>query len=144
MAGKQNDNENPPPPPDLTAVLVGLTSTLQGINTRLELLENRQPHPNPTPPTPREIKLPVQLSTLPGFSNSESEYAHWKENAENAFESLEDDDDADRRKYQLMLPSLSAEIHKLIKEATRLIRNCLLYTSPSPRDKRQSRMPSSA
>ena len=23
-------------------------------------------------------------------------------------------------------------------------RNCLLYTSPSPRDKRQSRMPSSA
>ena len=26
----------------------------------------------------------------------------------------------------------------------RKIRNCLLYTSPSPRDKRQSRMPSSA
>ena len=26
----------------------------------------------------------------------------------------------------------------------KLIRNCLLYTSPSPRDKRQSRMPSSA
>ena len=26
----------------------------------------------------------------------------------------------------------------------RLFRNCLLYTSPSPRDKRQSRMPSSA
>ena len=24
------------------------------------------------------------------------------------------------------------------------VRNCLLYTSPSPRDKRQSRMPSSA
>ena len=28
--------------------------------------------------------------------------------------------------------------------ATSKIRNCLLYTSPSPRDKRQSRMPSSA
>ena len=27
---------------------------------------------------------------------------------------------------------------------TRYIYNCLLYTSPSPRDKRQSRMPSSA
>ena len=26
----------------------------------------------------------------------------------------------------------------------RVIRSCLLYTSPSPRDKRQSRMPSSA
>ena len=25
-----------------------------------------------------------------------------------------------------------------------MIKNCLLYTSPSPRDKRQSRMPSSA
>ena len=29
------------------------------------------------------------------------------------------------------------------KESVKLI-NCLLYTSPSPRDKRQSRMPSSA
>ena len=27
---------------------------------------------------------------------------------------------------------------------SRAIRHCLLYTSPSPRDKRQSRMPSSA
>ena len=27
---------------------------------------------------------------------------------------------------------------------TRTLRTCLLYTSPSPRDKRQSRMPSSA
>ena len=26
----------------------------------------------------------------------------------------------------------------------KLLNNCLLYTSPSPRDKRQSRMPSSA
>ena len=31
-----------------------------------------------------------------------------------------------------------------ILEVQRLIRICLLYTSPSPRDKRQSRMPSSA
>ena len=29
-------------------------------------------------------------------------------------------------------------------EARRAKNNCLLYTSPSPRDKRQSRMPSSA
>ena len=28
--------------------------------------------------------------------------------------------------------------------ATEVIHSCLLYTSPSPRDKRQSRMPSSA
>ena len=31
-----------------------------------------------------------------------------------------------------------------INLAQRLLANCLLYTSPSPRDKRQSRMPSSA
>ena len=29
-------------------------------------------------------------------------------------------------------------------ESTKLLMHCLLYTSPSPRDKRQSRMPSSA
>ena len=31
-----------------------------------------------------------------------------------------------------------------LKKVLRKIKNCLLYTSPSPRDKRQSRMPSSA
>ena len=31
-----------------------------------------------------------------------------------------------------------------VREAVGLVRACLLYTSPSPRDKRQSRMPSSA
>ena len=34
----------------------------------------------------------------------------------------------------------SADFYRQIEE----VRNCLLYTSPSPRDKRQSRMPSSA
>ena len=36
--------------------------------------------------------------------------------------------------YHVDLEQLLADLH----------RNCLLYTSPSPRDKRQSRMPSSA
>ena len=31
-----------------------------------------------------------------------------------------------------------------LREVTEQFKNCLLYTSPSPRDKRQSRMPSSA
>ena len=40
-------------------------------------------------------------------------------------------------------------IKKLIQEAFKgekivLIENCLLYTSPSPRDRQKSRMPSSA
>ena len=37
------------------------------------------------------------------------------------------------------LPKHSEKIH-----GPHTIKNCLLYTSPSPRDKRQSRMPSSA
>ena len=37
--------------------------------------------------------------------------------------------------------SISAEEAKKIKN---LINNCLLYTSPSPRDRTRSRMPSSA
>ena len=32
----------------------------------------------------------------------------------------------------------------VVSDPGRLLINCLLYTSPSPRDKRQSRMPSSA
>ena len=35
-------------------------------------------------------------------------------------------------------------ITRFLKRAGRLWISCLLYTSPSPRDKRQSRMPSSA
>ena len=34
--------------------------------------------------------------------------------------------------------------YKLTDPILNRIRSCLLYTSPSPRDKRQSRMPSSA
>ena len=40
-------------------------------------------------------------------------------------------------------PSLTLSGSKSIEDTNKLT-NCLLYTSPSPRDKRQSRMPSSA
>ena len=43
----------------------------------------------------------------------------------------------------MSLPSFAAGDH-LITMQQADIRACLLYTSPSPRDKRQSRMPSSA
>ena len=50
---------------------------------------------------------------------------------------------------QDMVESLSNSETEIITVAVRRIKNeqtgdCLLYTSPSPRDKRQSRMPSSA
>nr|CUV14141.1 protein of unknown function [Ralstonia solanacearum] len=42
-------------------------------------------------------------------------------------------------------PSMDrARFGKLLSAVRRYIHTCLLYTSPSPRDKRQSRMPSSA
>ena len=53
--------------------------------------------------------------------------------------------------YELELPSSKQLLNYrpfLVKEEKLLVlaleSDCLLYTSPSPRDKRQSRMPSSA
>ena len=45
-----------------------------------------------------------------------------------------------------MLPPLSEELYRPVREVlpAPAVVACLLYTSPSPRDKRQSRMPSSA
>ena len=51
------------------------------------------------------------------------------------------------RKWLLKVPGKSAIEMVFIPEETRgtlCVSSCLLYTSPSPRDKRQSRMPSSA
>ena len=60
-------------------------------------------------------------------------------------------DQFDRYRRHLTLPELGLEgQQKLLDSAVLLIGAgglgcpCLLYTSPSPRDKRQSRMPSSA
>ena len=52
----------------------------------------------------------------------------------------ERDSDIDSR------PSETAKAKRITRQLTQLgdYNNCLLYTSPSPRDKRQSRMPSSA
>ena len=41
------------------------------------------------------------------------------------------------------LDEVVTELRRLTEE-NEALRTCLLYTSPSPRDKRQSRMPSSA
>ena len=42
------------------------------------------------------------------------------------------------------LLEMENELHKRIVGQNEAITACLLYTSPSPRDKRQTRMPSSA
>ena len=41
-------------------------------------------------------------------------------------------------------PKTAIVIDKLIQEITKEYNICLLYTSPSPRDRQKSRMPSSA
>ena len=49
--------------------------------------------------------------------------------------------------YKLYRPSplfRAVRLEKALGTKSRIYYNCLLYTSPSPRDKRQSRMPSSA
>ena len=40
--------------------------------------------------------------------------------------------------------NMSHATHKNAKEIIDIIKSCLLYTSPSPRDRQKSRMPSSA
>ena len=46
--------------------------------------------------------------------------------------------------YDISLSNLDNAKKTILKNLERMVNNCLLYTSPSPRDKRQSRMPSSA
>ena len=53
------------------------------------------------------------------------------------------------KEEKLLLLALETNDEKEIEKAVKIllkgcITSCLLYTSPSPRDKRQSRMPSSA
>ena len=52
--------------------------------------------------------------------------------------------DIDERKVPQFNPGSSIRGQDLDSNFKQLLYSCLLYTSPSPRDKRQSRMPSSA
>ena len=66
---------------------------------------------------------------------------HWPERSTNYFGSREYIVDSDEGKWNSFESVLEA-LDKFIKIGK--IRYCLLYTSPSPRDKHRSRMPSSA
>ena len=60
--------------------------------------------------------------------------------------SAKTDPAAKKTKLVVLNDPTNAEGTKLLAEKSRLItfENCLLYTSPSPRDRQKSRMPSSA
>ena len=42
------------------------------------------------------------------------------------------------------LPKIENEMKRILENKSNIVKSCLLYTSPSPRDQRGSRMPSSA
>ena len=48
------------------------------------------------------------------------------------------------RIFRLIYPNIYQNNHKFSRILIQLYEDCLLYTSPSPRDKSSSRMPSSA
>ena len=53
--------------------------------------------------------------------------------------------DEEQQKLTVMLIEMSGKIEILLDKQEELALNiCLLYTSPSPRDRQKSRMPSSA
>ena len=81
-------------------------------------------------------------------SAEQGAYAVENQEGENVLFFFEEEDDADRYAMQLMADedrSLSVvEIEEGLAIRTCKMYNCLLYTSPSPRDRTRSRMPSSA
>ena len=79
-----------------------------------------------------------KLDTLPG---DKIQYSSWQEQQQRISE-LVGDAKCIAMQYSenCMIPYISVVDGGTIE----LVRSCLLYTSPSPRDKRQSRMPSSA
>ena len=63
-------------------------------------------------------------------------------NAEYKFEELEIDTSTKTEDDSSALPTNPFELVEMIRRQNSM--NCLLYTSPSPRDREKSRMPSSA
>ena len=68
--------------------------------------------------------------------------------ASESFDNLEvqlaDPDIANDPKKLESIAKERSKLEPLVIDFKKLLYTCLLYTSPSPRDKRQSRMPSSA
>ena len=49
-----------------------------------------------------------------------------------------------KKKYKYSVCSNTDQVKEISKKLSKHVKDCLLYTSPSPRDKHRSRMPSSA
>ena len=80
------------------------------------------------------IKDPIRIAVTPITWNLESPASHYIHQIISSDLSSFGEFDAIGTSEMLSLPQSEADIYY----------SCLLYTSPSPRDKRQSRMPSSA
>ena len=82
---------------------------------------------------PRQLKLPPRLKLVLEKDSS----------LQAAFDKFRTAQQCDFADY---ISSAKQDVtkHRRLEKIIPLIQSCLLYTSPSPRDKRQSRMPSSA
>ena len=90
------------------------------------------------------------VATYGGFSKAAEKTQHSQPVLSGHVKQLEEFHDNllfKREKKRISLTTAGKELFILTKqffEVEDQINSCLLYTSPSPRDKRQSRMPSSA
>ena len=87
--------------------------------------------------------IPVQGRELQcGFCDRKWHYKLDNTNLENDYKK----NDVKINTDELSKSEIPSEVERIITDAEKseVYNNCLLYTSPSPRDKRQSRMPSSA
>ena len=90
------------------------------------------------------ITMPVhKAESLHWIGSSHFEKGQFKEAAEKLQQSLDIDRKWDRTS-EVMLALCNAQLKLSQFDEAEKTASCLLYTSPSPRDKRQSRMPSSA
>ena len=79
---------------------------------------------------------------FPGFHRIE--YMLWKQNSTEGLDPVADKLLADVKELQARIKDLTFPPEVVVGGAAALMEDCLLYTSPSPRDLSTSRMPSSA
>ena len=117
----------------LTVPLMNLSDDCVGVLQLLNALDNAGN------PIPFEASLVPLMEALASQASVAIENRRLLDEQEELKRQLESEVEARTEELQAALTKLS-EAHIILKE----LNTCLLYTSPSPRDKRQSRMPSSA
>ena len=105
---------------------------------------------SPRLPTGRRVLLPVELELIESLKLSEDEYWHFVDLTESqngkrpeGYELIPDIRAGDPTTFFIRL-AIMVVLGYIQQRMAPKPRACLLYTSPSPRDRQKSRMPSSA